>query len=623
MGKPFNDQGGSGFHLHVSLDRDDDNAFADRADADGVSGELRHFTAGVLAHAPALMAFLNPTINAYRRIVPDSLAPTHANWGWDNRTTFVRIPAERGARDARRDPRRRRQREPVPRDRRDPASPACTACARSSRCPTPVAGDAYTPSDGRARRCPTSLDAALDALEADDAPARRDRRRRSSTPFLAIKRFELERHRSVGLRLGARRVPPPPLGARPMTDARHDRPLRPRRLRRGACPHEWFAHAARARTPCTSTPRPDGPGFYAVTRYARHPRGAPQRRLYSSEIGGTSLEDLDPEQIEARKSMIDMDPPRHDELRGLIARRFTPARRPACGRRQVRTVTDARARPRAADRASSTSSREISSEIPMQVFAEILGVPQDERRVHHRARRPPARQPGPRVRAADRRRAPPAAVLQPGGARDVRVRAQDGRGAAQAPGQRHHHPARVRAADPARVRRLLRAARHGRQRDDAPHDHARAARRCSSTRTSSSGCASDPSLVQAARPRRCCAGRRPSTTSAAPTTRRHGARGRRDPAPARRSRPGSSPATATRRSFEDPDTFDVGRTPNKHMAFGPGRHPPLHGRAPRADGGPDRVRGAAQARRRRSSWPARPSGCGRTSSTASSGCRCG
>ena len=63
---------------------------------DGVSAELRHFTAGILDHAHALTAFLNPTINAYRRLVPDSLAPTHANWGWDNRTSFIRIPAERG-----------------------------------------------------------------------------------------------------------------------------------------------------------------------------------------------------------------------------------------------------------------------------------------------------------------------------------------------------------------------------------------------------------------------------------------------------------------------------------------------------------------------------------------------
>src|SRR4029079_9015510 len=91
MGKPFNDQGGSGFHIHFSANRDGENAFAE------VTDEMRRFSAGILAHAPALTAFLNPTINAYKRLVPDSLAPTHANWGWDNRTTFIRIPQERGA----------------------------------------------------------------------------------------------------------------------------------------------------------------------------------------------------------------------------------------------------------------------------------------------------------------------------------------------------------------------------------------------------------------------------------------------------------------------------------------------------------------------------------------------
>ena len=63
----------------------------------GISTELRHFVAGTLEHAPALMAFLNPTVNAYRRILPDSLAPIAGNWGLDNRTTFVRIPPERGS----------------------------------------------------------------------------------------------------------------------------------------------------------------------------------------------------------------------------------------------------------------------------------------------------------------------------------------------------------------------------------------------------------------------------------------------------------------------------------------------------------------------------------------------
>src|SRR3954453_16529222 len=73
LGKPFNDQGGSGTHFHLSLNRGERNAFDAPSEGGGVSPEARQFAAGVLAHAPALMALLNPTINAYRRIVPDSL----------------------------------------------------------------------------------------------------------------------------------------------------------------------------------------------------------------------------------------------------------------------------------------------------------------------------------------------------------------------------------------------------------------------------------------------------------------------------------------------------------------------------------------------------------------------
>jgi glutamine synthetase len=192
MGKPFNDQGGSGFHLHVSADRDDDNAFADRNDPDGVSDELRRFTAGVLAHAPALMAFLNPTINAYRRIVPDSLAPINISWGWDNRTSFVRIPAERG----------RATRVEI-RIGDGSANPYLAIAAtlfaglRGLReelpLPDPVRGDAYTQEAGGA--VPTTLAEALDALEADEH-LRDAMGEAIVTPFVAMKRFEIERHRS-------------------------------------------------------------------------------------------------------------------------------------------------------------------------------------------------------------------------------------------------------------------------------------------------------------------------------------------------------------------------------------------------------------------------------------------
>ena len=98
MGRPFADQGGSGFHLHLSLaDADGRNAFADDGGPDGLSPLAAQFIAGTIAHAPGLQALLGPTVNAYKRILPDSLAPTHANWGHDNRTAFCRVPRERGS----------------------------------------------------------------------------------------------------------------------------------------------------------------------------------------------------------------------------------------------------------------------------------------------------------------------------------------------------------------------------------------------------------------------------------------------------------------------------------------------------------------------------------------------
>src|SRR5215208_2681840 len=104
-----------------------------------------------------------------------------------------------------------------------------------------------------------------------------------------------------------------------------------------AVPHEAFA-ALREHDPVHWNPEPGGPGFWAVTRFGDIRAVHRDVGTYSSEIGGTSLEDLEPEYIEARKSMLDMDPPRHDELRGLIARRFTP-RAVGVWEEQVRTVT--------------------------------------------------------------------------------------------------------------------------------------------------------------------------------------------------------------------------------------------------------------------------------------------
>ena len=143
-------------------------------------------------------------------------------------------------------------------------------------------------------------------------------------------------------------------------------------------PHEWFAELRRNDPVHWNAERDGGRGFWAVTRYDDIRTVHRDVETYSSELGGTSLEDLDDEQIKARKSMLDMDPPRHDELRGLIARRFTP-RAVHVWEDQVRTVVN-RVLDTALPKGEMDFVHEISSEIPMQIFAEILGVPQDERR---------------------------------------------------------------------------------------------------------------------------------------------------------------------------------------------------------------------------------------------------
>ena len=98
IGKPWNDDEGSGFHLHFSLvDADGANLLADESGPDGLSELALQFLAGVLEHGQSLMAFLNPTTNAYRRITEMAQVPTLVSWGHDNRLCMVRVPRERGA----------------------------------------------------------------------------------------------------------------------------------------------------------------------------------------------------------------------------------------------------------------------------------------------------------------------------------------------------------------------------------------------------------------------------------------------------------------------------------------------------------------------------------------------
>lgn len=98
MGRPKTDNGGSGYHLHASLNdpESNQNLFDDPAAADGVSDTLRYFLGGQMAHARGMAAIMSPTINSYRRFVLGNFCPFYLAWGWDNRTVYCRVPAERG-----------------------------------------------------------------------------------------------------------------------------------------------------------------------------------------------------------------------------------------------------------------------------------------------------------------------------------------------------------------------------------------------------------------------------------------------------------------------------------------------------------------------------------------------
>ncbi|MFC5368363.1 type I glutamate--ammonia ligase [Salinirubrum litoreum] len=95
MPKPIPRINGSGMHTHISLFQDGENAFHDEDDEFNLSETAKQFTAGILAHAPALAAVTNPTVNSYKRLVPGYEAPVYVAWSDRNRSALIRKPAAR------------------------------------------------------------------------------------------------------------------------------------------------------------------------------------------------------------------------------------------------------------------------------------------------------------------------------------------------------------------------------------------------------------------------------------------------------------------------------------------------------------------------------------------------
>jgi glutamine synthetase len=92
MPKPIFQDNGSGMHTHQSLWKDGENLFWDEVGYAGFSDMGRHYIGGLLAHAPALLAFCAPTTNSYRRLVPGYEAPINLVYSQRNRSACIRIP---------------------------------------------------------------------------------------------------------------------------------------------------------------------------------------------------------------------------------------------------------------------------------------------------------------------------------------------------------------------------------------------------------------------------------------------------------------------------------------------------------------------------------------------------
>ncbi|MFA9277587.1 MAG: glutamine synthetase family protein [Rhodoluna sp.] len=192
LGKPWSDEGGSGFHLHFSVtDADGINKMHDGRG--NLSPAAKMLIAGITKHANALTAFTNPTINSFKRLGPDTLAPYRSNWGYDNRSCMVRVPPERG----------QGTRLEV-RVGDGAANPYLVIAAilaagldgivNEMECPPDAVGMAYD-NEG-AEILPESFTQSLDALEVDDA-LRTQLSEELVNVFMVLKRDEIARYEAA------------------------------------------------------------------------------------------------------------------------------------------------------------------------------------------------------------------------------------------------------------------------------------------------------------------------------------------------------------------------------------------------------------------------------------------
>jgi len=142
-------------------------------------------------------------------------------------------------------------------------------------------------------------------------------------------------------------------------------------------PHEWFAYL-RQHAPVSWHDEEDGPGFWAVTTLAEATQVNRDYEHFSSARKATYLWDLAEDDLAAQQMvMLNMDPPLHTRYRRLVNKGFTPRMVNQLHER-IHVATDDII-DSVIEQGSADFVTDIAAELPLVVIAELLGVPNEDR----------------------------------------------------------------------------------------------------------------------------------------------------------------------------------------------------------------------------------------------------
>ena len=142
--------------------------------------------------------------------------------------------------------------------------------------------------------------------------------------------------------------------------------------------HPWDQYAwLRANSPVFWHDEPEGPGFWAITKYDDIRAISRTPKIFSSYETGVMLPDPDPMGLYAQRlMMLNMDPPQHDRFKLLVSRGFTPKNAPLLRPRieeLAREILDA-----AMQKGSCDFVSEIAGRLPSGLIAELMGMPRED-----------------------------------------------------------------------------------------------------------------------------------------------------------------------------------------------------------------------------------------------------